>query len=88
MKIQKFLIWIQSTLMNYPDISFTTIKLFIQEFRNCLSKRELHSFNNLVLLQAINELTLKQISIDTTISNIKIKSLDNELNNIKMTDTD
>jgi len=83
MKIQRFLIWIQDTLLNYPDISFTTVKRFIQGFKSCLSKKELQSFNNSILLEAINDMTLKQISLDRAVLNSKINNLDIELNNLK-----
>jgi len=84
MKIQKFLIWIQDKLLNYPDISFFTVKMFIDKFKKCLSNKEIES-NNL-RLQIISELSLKQISIDSFVQNIVIENLTDELNNIKEND--
>lgn len=81
MKIQKFLIWIQDKLLNYPDISISTVKMIVDSFHKCLSEKEVER-NNL-LLQVISEITLKQITIDTIVQNSKIESFENELNILK-----
>lgn len=81
LKIQKFLIWIQDNLLNYPDISVITVKMFIDKFNACLSQRERE--NNKLVLQIISELSLKQISIDTTINNINYDKLQKEYNKLK-----
>lgn len=81
MKIEKFLNWIQERLLNYPDISFTTVKMFIDKFFNCLSEKERFRYVNSI--QMIKEYTSKQISIDTIILDSKIRNLDNELNGLK-----
>ena len=81
MKIEKFLKYIQHTLLNYPDINLITVKLSIQEFYKCLSDKE--QIRYLTEYQIINELSLKQISIDTILNNIKTNNLEIELNNLK-----
>lgn len=81
LKIQKFLIWIQDNLLNYPDISVITVKMFIDKFNVCLSIKERE--NNKLILQIISELSLKQISIDTTINNINYDKLQKEYNKLK-----
>ena len=81
MKIEKFLKYIQHTLLNYPDINFLTVKLFIQKFHECLSEKEqIRYMNN---CQLISEFSLKQISIDTFVNTLKVNNLENELNNLK-----
>lgn len=81
MKIEKFLKYIQHTLLNYPDISFLTVKLFIQKFHECLSKKEqIRYMDN---CQIISELTLKQISIDTIVNQSKVENFEITLNNLK-----
>lgn len=81
MKIQKFLIWIQKRLLNYPDISLTTTKMIIDNFTNCLSLKEF--YKNEHLLKVITELALKQITIDSVVNNIKTNNLETELNKLK-----
>lgn len=81
MKIQRFLIWIQEHLLNYPDVSLKTVKMFLDNFIRCLSAKEITS--NRINLQIISELTLKQISLDTIVDNHKYKNLENQLNNLK-----
>ena len=84
MKIQKFLTWIQDKLLNYPDISLCTVKLFIQEFFNCLSEKERERWK--INLQMINEFSLKQMTIDSYVKEIVIDNLINELNKVKKDD--
>lgn len=81
MKIEKFLKTVQHKLLNYPDINLITLKLFIQEFYNCLSKKEQIRF--MTDCQIINELTSKQLSLDSIVNNIKNNNLEIELNNLK-----
>jgi len=81
MKIEKFLKYIQHKLLNYPDINFITVKLFIQEFYNCLSEKE--QIRYITECQLINEFSLKQISLDTVINKIKVENLEIKLNNLK-----
>ena len=81
MKIQRFLVWIQEHLLNYPDISLKTVKMFLDNFTGCLSAKEIERNQN--NLQIISELTLRQISLDTVVNNIKYENLENQLNNLK-----
>ena len=81
MKIEKFLKIVQQKLLNYPDINFITLKLFIQEFYNCLSEKE--QIRYITDCQIINEFSLKQISIDSIINQSKVKNFEIELNNLK-----
>ena len=81
MKIQRFLVWIQEQLLNYPDVSLKTVKMFLDKFYGCLSEKEIERNRN--NLQIISELTLKQISLDTVVNNIKYKNLEIQLNNLK-----
>ena len=81
MKIEKFLKWVQSTLMNYPDISFKTVKIFIDKFYKCLS--EVEQIRCILQYKIISELSLKQISIDSFTHNLKVDKLENKLNNLK-----
>jgi len=84
MKIQKFLTWIQDILLNYPDISFITTKIFIQEFYKCLTDKEKE--RNRLIFQVISEMTLQQISLDSAILHSKINNFEHTLNNIKKDD--
>ena len=86
MKILRFLMWIENHLLNYPDISIKTIKMFMDKFSMNLSEKELERYK--LDLQLISEITSKQITIDSIVSNAKIENLENELNNIKMDDID
>lgn len=86
MKIEKFLKWIQNKLLNYPDIDFKTVKMFVDKFSIMLS--ELEHQRNYLLINTIREFTLKQITIDSFVLNSKIEILDNELNNLKGDDKD
>ena len=81
MKIEKFLKYIQNKLLNYPDISFITIKLFIQEFYECLSNKE--QIRYMTDCQLISEFSLKQISIDTIVNQSKVENFEITLNNLK-----
>lgn len=81
MKIEKFLIWIQDKMLNYPDIDFKTIKMFIDKFHCYMSKKEKERWSTMI--QMIKEFTSKQISIDSFVHNEKIKHLYNELNELK-----
>ena len=84
MKIEKFLVWITNKMLNYPDISFKTVKIFIDKFQDCLSNVQKERFS--LQIQIIKEFSLKQISLDCFVHNEKIKLLDNELNNLKEND--
>ncbi len=84
MKLEKFLTWIQDKLLNYPDISFPTVKLFIQEFYNCLSEKEKERY--IINYRMISEFTLKQITLDYYVKETVIDNLINELNNVKKDD--
>jgi len=81
MKIEKFLKWIQDKLLNYPDISYITAKMFIDKFYDCLSNKEKE--RHILQLQMIKEFSLKQISIDSFVKDIVIENLTEQLNNIK-----
>lgn len=86
MKLEKFLIWIQDKLLNYPDISITTVQFFINKFYECLSNKERERYK--LQVQIIKDITLKQISIDSLLSNHVIDKLDNELNELKNDDNE
>ena len=84
MKIEKFLNWILNKMLNYPDINFCTVKIFIDKFNTCLSKRERERW--CLSIQMIKEFTSKQITIDTFVNNAKVKILSKELEKIKEVD--
>lgn len=87
MKIEKFLKWIQEKLLNYPDIDFKTVKMFVDKFYSCLSQKERERKNITLLVQIITNLTLKQITIDSFVREIVIENLDNQLNDMKKDDS-
>ena len=58
--------------------------MIIDNFTNCLSLKEY--YKNEHLLQIITELTLKQITIDSVVNNIKTNNLETELNKLKKSD--
>jgi len=80
-KIERFLNSVQKELLNYPDINFPTLKLFIDKFTNCLSKNEQKRWN--ISIQMISEITLKQITIDSFIFKENKKKLAKELAKLK-----
>ena len=84
MKIEKFLKWIQFHLLNYPDISFKTVKMFVDKFEQCLSERE--RIRWLTQIQIIREFSLIQISLDIFVKDTITENLINELNNLKKDD--
>lgn len=55
--------------------------MFIQEFSNCLSDKERNRVSRELLI--ISQLSLKQITIDTFINDIKTDNLENDLNELK-----
>ncbi len=61
MKLQRFLECVSEKILNYPDIDLNTLKLFMDKFIKCLSKKELE--RNSLLIQMIMEHTSKQITI-------------------------
>lgn len=81
MKTEKFLKWIQDKLLNYPDISIITTKIFIDKFYDCLSNKEKERYS--LQIQIIKEVSLKQISIDTLVHNSKVDNLSKELDDLK-----
>ena len=81
MKIERFLTWIQNKLLNYPDIDYKTVKMFMDKFQYHLSSKEKERWS--LSIQMIREFTLKQISIDSFVRESIIDNLDNELNNLK-----
>ena len=81
MKILRFLKWIQNHLVNYPDISLKTIKMFMDNFYSCLSVNESERYR--LSLQLISEITSKQITIDEIVFNAKVENLENDLNGLK-----
>lgn len=58
MKIEKFLNYIQDKLLNYTDIDFKTVKLIINKFNECLSKKEQERCS--LQIQIIKEFFLKE----------------------------
>lgn len=81
MKIQKFFDWILDKLLNYPDISLSTIKMFCDKMYQCLSTKERERWK--LKYQMISEFTLKQLSIDSINNTLKINSFEKELNEVK-----
>jgi hypothetical protein len=81
MKIEKFFYWIQNQLINYPDIHLKTVKIFVDKFYCCLSKKEKERFR--LHYQIISEISLKQISLDSFLLDSKINQLENKLTEIK-----
>ena len=71
-KIKKFLTWVQDTLLNSPEVKISTVIMFIQEFNNCLSDTERYRVST--ELQIISQLSLKQITIDGFIDDLKTKN--------------
>ena len=55
--------------------------MFIQEFSNCLSNKERQRVS--VQLQTISQFSLKQITIDTIIDNVKTDNLEQTLRKMK-----
>lgn len=83
MKIQTFLIWIQDTLFNRPDISIKTIRLFVDSFERHLSNTEQDNIQIQLLFRVIREIGLKQLSIKAMNNRMINEQLENELNNLK-----
>lgn len=81
MKIEKFLNWIQDKLLNYPDLDFKAIKMFVDKFYYFLSKKEKERW--LLKYQLISEFSSKQISLESFVHNSKVDNLENDLNNLK-----
>ena len=84
MKIETFLIWIQDKMLNYPDLDFKTLKIFIDKFHKCLSEKE--RIRWYLLVQTIKEFTSKQISLDVIVQNVIAENLSNELDKIQKND--
>jgi len=81
MKLEKFLKWIQFNLLNYPDVSFKTVKMYMDKFENCLSNKERIRWKTQI--QIIREFSLIQISLDSFVLENKVENLTNELEKIK-----
>lgn len=84
MKLEKFIKWIQFNLLNYPDISFKTVKMFVDKFEQCLSDRERIRWKTQI--QIIREFSLIQITLDTFVKDTITENLINELGIIKKDD--
>lgn len=83
MKIHRFLIFVQNTLLNKPDISISTIKQLINKFESCLSITESRNETTFLLLRVIKEIGIKQISLKEMNDRIIFDKLENELNGLK-----
>lgn len=81
MKIERFLDWVQKQLLYYPDVSLQTVKLFINRFSECLSKKE-HE-QHWLAIKIIMEFSNKQITINSFETREIAKKLEAELNNHK-----
>jgi len=81
MKIEKFLNWINDKLLNYPDIHFPTVKVFMDKFDSCLSPTENNRYY--ITINIIKEFSSKQIALNSFINQSKVKVLETELNNLK-----
>lgn len=81
MKIERFLNWIKDQMLNYPNINFETVKMFMDKFNDCLSIKEYQRWS--VEIDMIREFTSKQLNIDETVHIIKTNNLVQELNNLK-----
>ena len=84
MKIEKFFKWIQNKLLNYPDISISTVKMFVDKFYHYLSKKEREKWK--LQYQIVSEFTLKQISLDNFIKETITHDLIEQLNKLKNND--
>ncbi len=84
MKIEKFLNWILDKMLNYPDVSISTVKMFIDKFHFYLSKKQKEQFS--LKIQLIREFTCQQLSLESFVHNSKVEILENELNNLKEVD--
>jgi len=83
MKIQRFLIFVQDTLLSTPDISIKTMRLIIDKFESCLSERERENEITMLILRVIKEVSLKQISLKEMNHRLITDNLETELNNLK-----
>jgi len=81
MRIKAFLQWVQNTLLYRPEVKISTIVMFIQEFSECLSDIERERVS--IELKMITQFSLKQITIDGFIDDIKTKQLDDNLKKLK-----
>lgn len=68
-------------MLYHPNLDFNTVKMFIDEFINCLSKNEYQRYK--LQVQMINIFTNKQISLDKFLLNDNIKNYNKELREIK-----
>ena len=84
MKIERFLKLFQEKILNYPDISFQTAKIFFDKFVSCLSNKEKERF--IITIGMISEFSLKQISLDSFVQNEKVNNLECELTELKKDD--
>jgi len=82
-KIKSFLQWVQNTLLYRPDVKVSTVVMFIQEFSRCLSDVERNRVE--IELKMITQFSLKQITIEGFIDDIKTKQLDDDLKKLKKT---
>ena len=79
-KIKAFLEWILSTLIEAPDVKVSTVVMFIQEFSNCLSDIERERVS--IQLQTISQFSLKQITIDGFLADMKVYNYESALNKL------
>jgi len=83
-KIEKFLTCVLTELAYYPDINLRTLKIMMDKFRKCLSKREKERWQ--LSLDMINLLTTKQKSIIEINNDIKTSNLETDLIKLKKLD--
>jgi len=81
MKFHKFFKEIHRLALYDKSIDNKTLKIFMNTFYSCLSPNEI-IFTKL-LYDTIDNFTMKQETIDTFIDNIKVKELENTLNELK-----
>lgn len=81
MRTEGFLKWILDKMLNYPEIHFKTVKMFIDKFEFYLSDKEKKRFQ--LTLQLIREFSSKQISLDDFVDKAILHNLTDNLNKIK-----
>lgn len=68
-------------MIEAPDVKVSTVVMFIQEFSNCLSDTERERVS--IQLQTISQFSLKQITIDGFLADMKVHNYENALKKLK-----
>ena len=80
-KFEKFFNFIKYQLINYPNIHFKTVRLFIDNLIKNLSELEKERYS--LHIQTIKSFTDKQITIDNFLLKNNINEMEKELEVIK-----